>query len=77
MSINHETTDIWSVVIGAARRGGATDEEVANALGANINEVRRTLREMERMGWVEWPVDDEDDHGTFLPGEKAEECLRD
>ncbi|MGM0387890.1 MAG: hypothetical protein ACQEP0_05090 [Natrinema limicola] len=73
MSISHEKSDIWSVVLGALQRGGGTDEDAANALGVSIDEVRQTLEEMNKMDWVEWP---DDDDGTFRPGDKAEEYLR-
>lgn len=72
MSINHEKSDIWSLVLGALQRGGGTDENAANALGVSIDEVRQTLRKMDEMKWVEWPVDDD---GTFRRGDKAEEYL--
>lgn len=73
MSIHHEKSDVWDVAIKSINRGGATDQDISNALGVGIEKVRCTLREMDQTGWVEWPVDDD---GTFVPGDKADEYLR-
>lgn len=73
MAINQERSEIWSSVIIALRNDGATADEIAEESGTTIHKVRRVLREMKTMGWVDWPVDDD---GTFIPGETADGHLR-
>jgi len=64
---------IWNSVIIALRNGGATADEIAEKSGTSIHAVRPVLGEMRRMGWIDWPVDDD---GTFESGETADELLR-
>ena len=73
MSGTLDRSEIWNSVIIALRSGGATADEIAEESGTSIHAVRRVLAAMRRMGWIDWPVDDD---GTFVPDETADELLR-
>jgi DNA-binding IclR family transcriptional regulator len=73
MSGNRDRSEIWNSVIIALRNDGATADEIAEESGTSIHAVRRVLSEMRRMGWIDWPFDDD---GTLVPGETANELLR-
>ena len=73
MVFDNDRSDIWNSVIKALGNGGATADEIVEQTETNIYVVRRVLREMEDLGWVNCPVDND---GTFERGETAREVLR-
>lgn len=65
-------SDIWHIVIPDIRRDGhSIDEDVANALDEDIDDVAETLNEMDEMGWIDYY-----DDGSICPGDKADQFLK-